>query len=473
MEFSALNWPITAHTHSEIIKRQIGLEKVNLKAFLTTDWLARGMNCFFDPTFCYYQVNAIDFNFQTGRKNISMGIKTNLSTELSTEEGDNLGSRVLTTWCVVFSVEAALIISGNLYALAVIITGYFDLVRYFTVSLAVTEITRGLTALVIALGLRHSDKLGFRVDHRELFQTLQTLCDVFSLCFLAAISLDMYYRTFWPLHKFTRVRCYMTTNFLIWIFSMAITMTYAFSLAGFYQLLIADVVVWFVEIIDLTIIFTNYILIWLKPRCTRNRSPSWRLEKQNFELSKAFSLCAITYLAVWLPVQILQGISHFTWSFPRNAILFMEFLKILCSFVCPVIYYIKLLPLHKSCTCRCTLIRHKHSSIILPDSLPVITLKSATSLMTALWLNCKSNRFTPFLQQNSVRHDKNKNNWIRIDERLLSYVRRNSPEKHAKEYVHCSQSVIWFGSGLRTNFLLWDSNSDFSWSRRGSFFLVH
>ena len=343
------------------------------------------MNCFFDPTFCYYQVNAIDFNFQTGRKNISMGIKTNLSTELSTEEADNLDSRVLTTWCVVFSVEAALIISGNLYALAVIITGYFDLVRYFTVSLAVTEITRGLTALVIALGLRHSDKLGFRVDHRELFQTLQTLCDVFSLCFLAAISLDMYYRTFWPLtHKFTRVRCYMTTNFLIWIFSMAITMTYAFSLAGFYQLLIADVVVWFVEIIDLTIIFTNYILIWLKPRCTRNRSPSWSLEKQNFELSKAFSLCAITYLAVWLPVQILQGISHFTCSFPRNAISFMEFLKIFCSFVCPVIYYIKLLPLHKSCTCRCTLIRHKHSSTILPDSLPVITLKSATYLMTTL-----------------------------------------------------------------------------------------
>ena len=147
MEFSALNWPITAHTHSEIIKRQIGIEKVNSKTLLTTDWLAKGMNCFFDPTFCYYQVNAIDFNFQTGRKNISMGIKTNLSTELSTEEADNLGSRVLTTWCVVFSVEAALIISGNLYALAIIITGYFDLVRHFTVSLAFTEITRGLTAL--------------------------------------------------------------------------------------------------------------------------------------------------------------------------------------------------------------------------------------------------------------------------------------------------------------------------------------
>ena len=313
-----------------------------------------------------------------------MGIKTNLSTELSTEEADNLGSRVLTAWGVVFSVEAALVISGNLYALAVMIRGYFDLVRYFTVSLAFTEIIRGLTALVIVLGVRHSDRLEFRVDHHELFQTLQTLCDVFSLCFLAAISLDMYYRTFWPLtHKLTRVRCYMTTNFLIWFLSMAITMVYAFALAGFYHLLIADVVVWFVEIIDLTIIFTNYILIWLKPRCIQN-SPIWRLERQNFELSKAFSLCAITYLAVWLPVQILQGISDFTWSFPRNAILFKEFLKIFCSFVCPVIYYIIFFSLHRSCTCRCTLIRYKHSSIILPDSLPVITLKSASYLMTAL-----------------------------------------------------------------------------------------
>ena len=144
-----------------------------------------------------------------------MGIKTNLSTELSTEEADNLGSRVLTAWGVVFFVEAALVISGNLYALAVMIRGYFDLVRYFTVSLAFTEIIRGLTALVIVLGVRHSDRLEFRVDHHELFQTLQTLCDVISLCFLAAISLDMYYRTFWPLtHKLTRVRCYMTTNYL-------------------------------------------------------------------------------------------------------------------------------------------------------------------------------------------------------------------------------------------------------------------
>ena len=313
-----------------------------------------------------------------------MGVNTKFSTELSTEEADNLGSRVLTAWCVVFSVEAALIVSGNLYAFVAIIRGYFDLVRYLTVSLAFTEIIRGFTALLIVLGLLHSDRLGCRVDYHELFQTLQTLCDVFSLCFLAAISLDMYYRIFWSLtYKLTRVRCYMTTNFLIWILSMGITMTYAFALAGFYQLPIADVAVWFVEIIDLTIIFTNYILIWLKPRCRRN-SPVWGLEKKNFELSKAFSLCAMTYLALWLPVQILQGFSHFTLAFPCNAVYFLTFLKIFCSFICPVIYYMKLSSLHRSCTCRCTMIHHKHTSMIPPDSSPVITLKSASYLMTAL-----------------------------------------------------------------------------------------
>ena len=118
---------------------------------------------------------------------------------------------------------------------------------------------------------------------------------------------------------------------------MVISMTYAFALAGFYQLLDADVAVWFVEIIDLTIIFKNYILIWGKPRCTRN-SPVWRLEKKNFEFSKAFSICAVSYLAVWLPVQILEGISHFTWTFPCHAIFLMTFVKHLCSFICPVIY---------------------------------------------------------------------------------------------------------------------------------------
>ena len=316
--------------------------------------------------------------------NVSVGANKNFPTELSTKEADNLSLRVLTTWWMVFSVEAGLTISGNLWAFVVIIRGYFDLVRYFTASLAFTEIIRGFTALVIVLGLLHSDELGCRVDYHELFQTLQTLCDVFSLCYLAAISLDMYYRTFWPLtHKLTRVRCYVTTNFLIWILSMAITMTYAFALAGFYRLLIADVAVWFVEIIDLTIIFTNYILIWLKPRYRRNSS-AWRLEKQNFELAKVFSLCAITYLTVWLPVQSLQGILHFSWTFPCNALYFMTFLKFFCSFICPVIYYMKLSPLHRSCTFRCTLIRHRHTSRIPPEGLPVITLKSASYLMTAL-----------------------------------------------------------------------------------------
>lgn len=312
-----------------------------------------------------------------------MGAKTSLSTKTSSEEENNLGSTVLTAWWVIFSVEAALVIFGNIYAIVFLIRGHFDHVRYFAVSLAFTEIIRGFAALVIVFGLLQSDGLNCRVDYQELHLTLQTLCDAFSLCFLAAISLDMYYRTFWPLtHKLTRVRSYMTTNFLIWILSMMITMTYAFALAGFYQLLIADVAVWFVQIINLTIICTNYILIWQDPRCERN-SPIWRAKKQNFELSKAFSFCAISYLAIWLPVQILEGISHFAWTFPCNAIFFMAFLKIFCSFASPVIYSVKLLRLHKPCR-KCTFRRHKNESIIPPDSLAVISLKSATYLMTAL-----------------------------------------------------------------------------------------
>lgn len=305
-----------------------------------------------------------------------------ISTETSTLEADNLGLNVPTAWCVVFSVEAALIIFGNLYALVFLIRGRFDLVRYFAVSLAFTEIINGFVAIVIVLGLLRPDGLNCNLDYQELHLTLQTLCDVFSSCFLAAISLDMYYRTFWPLtHKLTRVRCYMTTNIIVWIISMAVTMSFAFALGGFYQLIIADIAVWFVEIINLAIICTTYILIWLQPRCRRN-SPVWRLEKRNFELSKAFSLCAIIYLAIWLPVEIVEGISHFTWTFPCNAVFFMAFLKIVCSIVSPVIYFKKLSRFYKAC--RCTLIRHEEKSIIPPDSLAVITLKSATHLITAL-----------------------------------------------------------------------------------------
>ena len=156
------------------------------------------------------------------------------------------------------------------------------------------------------------------MNYHELFQTLQTLCDVFSLCFLAAISLDMHYRTFWPLtHKLTRVRCYMTTNFLICILSMAITMTYAFALTGYYQLLISDVAVWFVEIIDLPSILTNYISIWLRLRCRRN-SPVSRLEKRTSSFPKSFLFARLPILQYGCQFKfskefpILLGLSYAT-----------------------------------------------------------------------------------------------------------------------------------------------------------------
>lgn len=308
----------------------------------------------------------------------------NLSTEpsLSNKEVDTISSNVLTAWCVVFSTEAALAIFGNVYVIVFLIRGRFDLIRYFAASLSFTDIIRGFVAIVIVLGLLRSDGHHCSLDHEELHLTLQTLCDVFSTSFLAAISLDMYYRTFWPLtHILTRFRCYITANLFIWILSMAVSMTYAFALGGFYRVLFAEVVVWFVEIINLTIIFTNYVLIWQQPEFRRNPTV-WRLQKQNFELSRAFSLCAFIFLTIWLPVEILEGISYFTWNFPCNAVLFMRFLKTFCSIVSPVIYIMKLSRFYKPL--RCTLTRRKEKSIIPPDSLAAITLKSATYLMTAL-----------------------------------------------------------------------------------------
>lgn len=309
----------------------------------------------------------------------------NLSSQPSSDGTDKfVGSTIIAAWSMIFSVEAALVITVNIYTIGFLVRGYFDRVRYFAVSFAFIDIIRGCAAMAIVLGLVRSDGLDCKVEFHELHLALQTFCDVFSLCFLTAISCDMYYRIFWPLtHRRTRARCYMSANFLIWMVSMTLTMCFAFALGGFYQLLIADVVIWFVEILNLSVMCTTYILIWRQFRCGEY-SHVWRIEKRNFTFAKAFSLCAFLYLVIWIPVEVVEGISHFTpfWSFSCNGLLFMKFLKIFCSLVSPVIYIMKLSQFHKSC--GCTSIIRREKSKYLPDSLPLITLRSASYLMTAL-----------------------------------------------------------------------------------------
>ena len=289
-------------------------------------------------------------------------------------------STILTAWCVVFSVEAVVIMALNIYAIVFLIRGTFDRVRYFAVSFAFIDVMRGCVAIAIVLGLLRWDGIDCKVDYQELHLVLQTFCDVFSLCFLSAISCDMYCRIFSPItHMRIRARWYMSANFLIWIISMALTMLFAFGLAGFYQHVIADVLIWFIENICLTVICTIYILILRNARFN-NR---WRVGKRNFIYAKAFSLCAIIYLVIWIPVEVLEGTSHFTksLSFPCNGLFFMKFLKIFCSFVGPVIYMKDFSRFHKSCQCQCTRIRRREKSMYLPDSLPLITLRSASHLL--------------------------------------------------------------------------------------------
>lgn len=289
---------------------------------------------------------------------------------------------LLATWGTVFSIEAALVILVNIASIIFLIRGQFDRVRYFAVSLAFIEVIRGCVATVIVIGLVQTNGHSCTLNYQELHLAFQTLCDVFSLCFLAAISCDVYYRIFWPLtHRRARARCYMTANFVIWILSMTATMFFACALRGYFQLLIANVVLWFVEIVDVTVICTNYVLVWREIR-SGEYDYVWMIKKRNFTFAKAFSFCAVAYLAIWMPVEVAEGICHFTQSCEVycNVQLLIKFLKIMCSTFSPLIYLRTLCQFHKSCT-LCTIIWNERS-LYLPDSLPLITLRSASYLMT-------------------------------------------------------------------------------------------
>lgn len=135
--------------------------------------------------------------------------------------------------------------------------------------------------------------------------------------------------------------------------------------------------VWFFELLCVTLICTMYALFFFFLMYCEKSNYTCRFQTQNSILAKSFG----TYLFVsMVTIEVLEGV-HLFQDFSCNTVtlLSMKFLKIMCSTVSPLIYFRKLIKFYKPWSCT---VKHEESSIILQDSLPLITFRSASFLMT-------------------------------------------------------------------------------------------
>lgn len=223
---------------------------------------------------------------------------------------------------------------------------------------------RGCTVVVIGFGLSCSRGFSCQLDYQKLHPTLQSSTDVFSTFFLAAIASDMYFRTFYPLtHKWRCARCYIDNldyfqdinrflsfciRWLIWTFNCW------YSGSGF-RVTMPDK-----DMYNVCSVF--FFLIY----CEKSNY-TCRFQRQNSIWAKSF--CTYSFVSMvtdWGP-----GRSA---SLPRFLLQYRDssFHEVSEDYVLnrkPTDIFQKLMKSMKS-------------SIILQDSLPLITFRCASFLMT-------------------------------------------------------------------------------------------
>ena len=251
---------------------------------------------------------------------------------------------VAIVFIVIFALEAAVIIIGNVFTIFVFKTqARLQLKRtcLLLINLAVADLLVGVGEVVVLVNHRIP-----RTDIRSF--TVWWSIQAFGLCvsvmFLALISLERVYAVFWPLrHRVTSARAYIYSIVIIWVIGLCITglsllTVYHEDVDTVYTVATAD----FLIFISLVIICASYLSIRSRlyattPELQDGQRRSTR--DQNIRLSKTFSVVVAVSLIFWLPGFVLYSIDAFCEQcFSPTLLWFSNVLSLVNSMVNPFVY---------------------------------------------------------------------------------------------------------------------------------------
>ena len=245
---------------------------------------------------------------------------------------------------VIFALEAAIIIIGNVFTIFVFKTRSGLPVKrtcLLLINLTVADLLVGVGEVVVLVIHRIP-----RTDIRSLtvWWAVQAFGLYVSVMFLALISLERVYAVFWPLrHRVTSARVYIFSIVIVWIIGLCTTglSLLAASHADVdtvYAIAAADLLL----LISLVIICASYLsirsrLYATKPDLQDGQRRSAR--DQSIRLSKTFYIVVAASLIFWLPGFLVYTINAFCRQcFPTTLLWFGNALHLANSMVNPFVY---------------------------------------------------------------------------------------------------------------------------------------
>ena len=207
---------------------------------------------------------------------------------------------------VIFALEAAVIIIGNVFTIFVFKTQsalHLKRTSFLLINLAVADLLVAVGEVIVLVIHRIP-----RTDIRSypLWWSVQVLGMCVSVMFLALISLERVYAVFWPLrHRVTSVRPYIFSNVIVWVIGFCTT---GLSLIGAYVDTVYPVAAAnFLLFISLVIICASYLSIRSRLYATKpdlqdgQRKNNTKPECASFKNILRSSRCVAYILAAWFP----------------------------------------------------------------------------------------------------------------------------------------------------------------------------
>ena len=245
---------------------------------------------------------------------------------------------------VIFALEAAAIIIGNVFTIFVFKTQprlHLKRTCLLLINLAIADLLVGVGELVVLI--MHKIP-GTGDGSLSASWAVQAFGSCASVMFLALISLERVYAVFRPLrHRVTSARAYIFSIVIVWVAGLCIgglslLTVYHSKVDAVYALATGNVLLFFC----LVIICASYLSIRSRLHATTPelQVPHSRSTRdQNLRLSKTFYIVVAVSLILWLPGFVVYGIREFcSKCFPPTLLLFVSVLHLANSMVNPFVY---------------------------------------------------------------------------------------------------------------------------------------
>ena len=255
-----------------------------------------------------------------------------------------LNATAAIVFIVIFALEAAVIVIGNVFTIFVFKTQsrlHLKRTCLLLINLAVADLLVGVGEVAVLVMHKIPGTENGSLSASWAFQAFGSCV---SVMFLALISLERVYAVFRPLrHRITSARTYIFSIVIVWVAGLCIgglsfTAVYHSKVDSVYAFATGDVLLFFC----LVIICVSYLSIRSRLNATTPdlQVPHSRSNRdQNLRLSKTFYIVVAVSLVFWLPGFVVYAIREFcSQCFSPAFLLFISALHLANSMVNPFVY---------------------------------------------------------------------------------------------------------------------------------------